>query len=1087
MDLSLLPSAVSQYKQRSRPHFTVRSASSPSYSLNRRPGLRKRETAVESGGSGRYGSGVTINPRNTEDTTSAVSTGSHRHVKDQCEEREPSGDTATVGLTQNITADQTVPETSTDQSENLPLEIRGRTELKRSNLVNRSKSVDWRTREKSPDRSTNADIPALSPKRDTIMCRRASSVMERRNEVEEHIAGRAHVSPTFPKCGSNSLPSRWRSLTTPDSKNTNRHPSLELTSGQSIIERIEKLLSSAGLGKTEEDNSVSDSSTDSQQKYGKTAGGTFPRRFSAGDFNCPVRSWMPPIWTQKENNKTLPSPPRSSSQERPLGSHWQGQAWTKHTDGGGVTWRKGFVDSGTRSLDRARSKNTIAAQIRAARATAGISSTQQPNDLSGEASHSDLANRLRERRASGSKIDSWVHFGDDKRDSYRLNGVMKERIGRVREEHKESDEDMKERNELKSSTLDEVFETSQKITLKVFERKKLSDKLPAASSASVKNKINQFEALTQNAQGSETNQVWMSRRTYSVPAQLSRLHDGVKKSTSAKDIDGLRHRSEGLKEGCEAGGRSMRTTTKFATGRSLSVDEVGLKLMQKESGERDAAMEVEGNVFDHYSKLKNTLEIPLNEGAQRKRRQFFIDEQDFVKVSSPEEQSRTSGTAQDAPSSQPPSDVSTGEKKRISSGPASPGSDNDKTPTNTPDHSPFIPPQTQQDATPRADSQNKSAFVFTQETNLPDPSDTPPLPGPLTTSSPVSLPDFIPPEVTKSNPRGRKQLLDLDAWITGLNPEFKGWNYDEEDSDESTEKDDDSNYDSDSGESSVTITSSQSDRKSFSVNLADLCNFTGTEYESDDSDDWQSVSRRSASLSSDVSALSYVSLMPAEELDQLLENVRSIGNNTLQDYNDVQVVVLHKDVGVGLGFSLAGGVDQSKPITVHKVFHSGVAAKEGSIREGDRVLSINGTALQDTAHWEALRVLRRAKTREMGVVVLKRDDATGPPKRGVQGKSQAPPPTQCHSGQRVCVQLQKNSRDLGFSLEGGADSSEGNRPLTVQKVFLGGPVDKVQSGDEVLEIQGRSVVGMRRLEAWTLIRTLPSGPVDVVLCRHPET
>lgn len=38
----------------------------------------------------------------------------------------------------------------------------------------------------------------------------------------------------------------------------------------------------------------------------------------------------------------------------------------------------------------------------------------------------------------------------------------------------------------------------------------------------------------------------------------------------------------------------------------------------------------------------------------------------------------------------------------------------------------------------------------------------------------------------------------------------------------------------------------------------------------------------------------------------------------LQDYDDVQVVVLHKDLGVGLGFSLAGGKDQNKPVTVSK-------------------------------------------------------------------------------------------------------------------------------------------------------------------------
>lgn len=41
------------------------------------------------------------------------------------------------------------------------------------------------------------------------------------------------------------------------------------------------------------------------------------------------------------------------------------------------------------------------------------------------------------------------------------------------------------------------------------------------------------------------------------------------------------------------------------------------------------------------------------------------------------------------------------------------------------------------------------------------------------------------------------------------------------------------------------------------------------------------------------------------------------------------------------------------------------------------------------------------------------------------------------SGQHVCVRLEKNTRDLGFSLEGGVDSNRGNRPLTVQKIFQG--------------------------------------------------
>lgn len=69
-------------------------------------------------------------------------------------------------------------------------------------------------------------------------------------------------------------------------------------------------------------------------------------------------------------------------------------------------------------------------------------------------------------------------------------------------------------------------------------------------------------------------------------------------------------------------------------------------------------------------------------------------------------------------------------------------------------------------------------------------------------------------------------------------------------------------------------------------------------------------------------------------------------------------------------------------LQVHKVFPAGVAAKEGSIQEGDKVLSINGTALCGSSHWEVLRTLRRARTQGMGVVVLRRGEVTDPRKGG---------------------------------------------------------------------------------------------------------
>ncbi|KAM6909655.1 pro-interleukin-16 [Xenentodon cancila] len=388
-------------------------------------------------------------------------------------------------------------------------------------------------------------------------------------------------------------------------------------------------------------------------------------------------------------------------------------------------------------------------------------------------------------------------------------------------------------------------------------------------------------------------------------------------------------------------------------------------------------------------------------------------------------------------------------------------------------------------------SANSPSYSLTRRPDKSEGSATPPLLLPLQTSSYSDLTGLLYSDIKTEGPKGKKHVLDPSAWVGGWNPEYKCLDDGEggyEDDDDSTQVDEDSNYDSDSGESSVTITSnmSQSDRRSFSVSLSELCNFTGPDYDSDDDDVWQSTTRRSVSLSSDVSdfsVFSCVSMLPTEELDKLLQDVRNLGDDALERSDDVQVVVLHKEVGVGLGFSLAGGVDQNKPITVHKVFHAGVAAQEGSIREGDQILSINGTALSGSAHLEVLRVLKKAKAQTTGIVVLRRDDVSSPLKKGVQEYNEEATQAQYETGQRVCMQLQKMGRNLGFSLQGGVGSSEGNRPLTVQKIFQGGPIDKVCPGDVVIEIEGMSMVGMRRLEAWTFIKNLQSGPVEVVLRR----
>ncbi|XP_068615039.1 uncharacterized protein si:dkey-92i15.4 [Brachionichthys hirsutus] len=550
-----------------------------------------------------------------------------------------------------------------------------------------------------------------------------------------------------------------------------------------------------------------------------------------------------------------------------------------------------------------------------------------------------------------------------------------------------------------------------------------------------------------------------SKGGQSILERIEKLYGSV---GFGKDCSNSRDFSPGLSL------HKVMTERSYAGG--LRMEQEEKELVDNEVKNINSGNDSAEDLYRYHRVVKSTLEVPLHKGAQRSQRNVHMVEAEKLRNRPPSllltSRDDTSADVLDAT--------------------PSPVSDEDKTPTNTPSSSPLMFTDHLDGFTSSTDNKNENASTPAQAVKTPV-GESPPLPRPHAALSHNNLSDGISPEINPSHSSRKK--LDLDAWVAGLNTMIRVVNSDEsdcEDDDDSTQKDEDSNYDSDSGESSVTITShmSQSDRKSFSVSLSDLCNFAGVEYEpQNDSDEWQSTGGRSVSMSSEMSAFSYVSVLPTEELDKLLEEVRGLGDNNLQDYNDVQVVVLHKEVGVGLGFSLAGGRDQKKPVTVHKVFPSGTAGQEGSIKAGDVVLSINGTSLCDHAHWEALRVLRRAKARDMGVVVLQRGEISSACKGTANANSQPLPTRLTAAGQRVCVHLVKNNRDLGFSLEGGAGSSPEDRPVTVQRIFQGGPVDKVFPGDELLEIEGVSVVGMRRLEAWTLIRELPDGPVNVVLHR----
>ncbi|XP_011488354.1 synaptojanin-2-binding protein [Oryzias latipes] len=78
----------------------------------------------------------------------------------------------------------------------------------------------------------------------------------------------------------------------------------------------------------------------------------------------------------------------------------------------------------------------------------------------------------------------------------------------------------------------------------------------------------------------------------------------------------------------------------------------------------------------------------------------------------------------------------------------------------------------------------------------------------------------------------------------------------------------------------------------------------------------------------------------------------------------------------GLGFNIVGGVDQrdamnDSGIYVSKIKEDGAAALDGRLQEGDKILSINGTKLENMAHRQVVNIFRCAGN-QVELHVLKR-------------------------------------------------------------------------------------------------------------------
>lgn len=190
------------------------------------------------------------------------------------------------------------------------------------------------------------------------------------------------------------------------------------------------------------------------------------------------------------------------------------------------------------------------------------------------------------------------------------------------------------------------------------------------------------------------------------------------------------------------------------------------------------------------------------------------------------------------------------------------------------------------------------------------------------------------------------------------------------------------------------------------------------------------------------------------------------GHTDSSDQMGILKIDLQRGSSGGLGVSVAGGSDNphvidSTGIFVTKLIPDTPASKDGRLRLGDQIISVNHTNLESVTHYEAVQTLKYSGENVELVVRRKGEDSS-------------------HlSGRVLNVILKKNDRGLGFSIAGGRGNAHvlGDDGIFVTKIISGGAAEEqgeLATGDRILEVCGKPMDGLTHEEAVGVLKATPT-------------
>merc|ERR1719362_1471564 len=127
----------------------------------------------------------------------------------------------------------------------------------------------------------------------------------------------------------------------------------------------------------------------------------------------------------------------------------------------------------------------------------------------------------------------------------------------------------------------------------------------------------------------------------------------------------------------------------------------------------------------------------------------------------------------------------------------------------------------------------------------------------------------------------------------------------------------------------------------------------------------------------------------------------------------LHTIVFEKGPGrKGLGFSVVGGRDSPKGnmgIFVKTIFSNGQAADQGTVREGDEILSVNGHSTHGLSHSEAIAIFKGIRSGKVTIHVARRDGNTTKRSRSATATSSVVS-SASHHGDHAGQQQQQSSK-----------------------------------------------------------------------------